>query len=264
MSIQLKFGTFLLDKTNGVTISDFQPKSDSRIPEYVIPRMDGAYMDESKLEPISVSMNGLLKGSSISDARTKFDALMAAINGGKQDLYYFDDRYLKDCQKESFGYHLEEGLSIYTFKLTFKGGVPFWVSTSESDDEEVVSSSPHSYIIAMGGNAYVKPMIIIAADQGSEVSNIQLENVTDILGTTHLDVGIYTQIRLHIAEALITIDGTQYDLEIPSNTVKLVHQFIIEPQEAKVLILDFDIKESVHKTGSDKYILHPTIKVIEE
>jgi len=208
MSIQLKFGTFLLDKTNGVTISDFQPKSDSRIPEYVIPRMDGAYMDESKLEPISVSMNGLLKGSSISDARTKFDALMAAINGGKQDLYYFDDRYLKDCQKESFGYHLEEGLSIYTFKLTFKGGVPFWVSTSESDDEEVVSSSPHSYIIAMGGNAYVKPMIIIAADQGSEVSNIQLENVTteELLAYTGT-IAIGDELVIDCEELTVDNDG---------------------------------------------------------
>jgi len=30
------------------------------------------------------------------------------------------------------------------------------------------------------------------------------------------------------------------------------------------LTLDFDIHESVHKTGSDNYIMKPTIKVIQE
>ena len=79
-----------------------------------------------------------------------------------------------------------------------------------------------------------------------------------------LEIGIYTQIRLHIDEALVTIDNVQYNLEIPSKTVKLVHQFIIEPEDTTTLILDFDIQESVHRTGSDKYILQPTIQVIQE
>ncbi len=93
---------------------------------------------------------------------------------------------------------------------------------------------------------------------------IELENVTDILGEQDLDAGIYTQIRLNIDKALVTIDDVEYDLMIPSNTVKLVNAFWINETETTSLILDFDIHESVHKTGNNKYILQPTIRVIEE
>ncbi len=118
------------------------------------------------------------------------------------------------------------------------------------------------HIAAGGNNSSAEWVTVINESQQFDL--IQLVNVTDILASTLLDVGIYTQIRLHIAEALVTIDDIQYDLEIPSKTVKLVCQFIIEPENTTTLILDFDIQESVHKTGSDKYILQPTIKVIEE
>lgn len=117
--------------------------------------------------------------------------------------------------------------------------------------------------IASGGNNSSAEWITVI-NESQQFDLIQLENITDFLGNTTLDVGIYTQIRLHIAEALVTIDGEQYDLEIPSKTVKLVNQFIIEPGMTTTLILDFDIKDSVHKTGSNKYILQPTIRVIEE
>lgn len=117
--------------------------------------------------------------------------------------------------------------------------------------------------IAAGGNNSTAYWVTVV-NETKQFDLIQLENVTDILGNTSLDIGIYTQIRLHIAEALVTIDGVEYDLEIPSKTIKLVHQFNIEPQEITTLILDFDIKESVHKTGNDKYILQPTIRVFEE
>ena len=84
------------------------------------------------------------------------------------------------------------------------------------------------------------------------------------LGSQNLTAGIYTQIRLDVDEALVTINGTQYDLEIPSKTVKLVNNFRISENETTTLTLDFDIQESVHKTGNDKYIMRPTIRVIEE
>ena len=118
--------------------------------------------------------------------------------------------------------------------------------------------------IAVGGTNNSTGEWVTVVNESQQFDLILLENVTDILGSQLLDVGIYTQIRLHIAEALVTIDGEQYDLEIPSGNVKLTHQFIIEPDTITSLILDFDIHESVHETGSGKYILQPTIKVIQE
>ena len=96
---------------------------------------------------------------------------------------------------------------------------------------------------------------------------ISLQNVTDLLGEKNLSTGKYTQIRLIITKAIITINNIGkievHDLKIPSNKVKLIKPFWIYENETTVLTLDFNVYESVHKTGKDKYIMKPTIKVIQ-
>ena len=97
---------------------------------------------------------------------------------------------------------------------------------------------------------------------------IALQDVKEELGLKNLSVGKYTQIRLTVEKAEITINNSGdievHDLKIPSNKVKLIKSFWIYKDETTVLTLDFDVYESVHKTGSDKYIMKPTIKVIQE
>lgn len=93
---------------------------------------------------------------------------------------------------------------------------------------------------------------------------IALENVTELFGTANLSAGWYTQIRLFVEEALVTIDGVQYDLDISPQHVKLIKPWKIVDGETLVLLLDFDVQKSVHKTGSGKYKMKPTIKVIQE
>jgi hypothetical protein len=92
---------------------------------------------------------------------------------------------------------------------------------------------------------------------------IALQDVTDVLGEEELTAGKYT-----VEKAEITINNSGeievHDLKIPSNKVKLIKSFWIYEDEATVLTLDFDVYESVHKAGKDKYIMRPTIKVIQE
>ncbi len=93
---------------------------------------------------------------------------------------------------------------------------------------------------------------------------IALVDVTELFGTANLSAGWYTQIRLNVDEALVTIDGIQYDLEIPSKTVKLIKPFKIDANQTTTLTLDFDVQKSIRETGSGKYIMRPRIKVIQE
>ncbi len=97
---------------------------------------------------------------------------------------------------------------------------------------------------------------------------IALQDVKELLGQKNLSAGKYTQIRLTVEKAEITINNSGeievHDLKIPSNKVKLIKSFWIYEDEATVLTLDFDVYESVHKAGKDKYIMRPTIKVIQE
>ena len=96
---------------------------------------------------------------------------------------------------------------------------------------------------------------------------IALQNVSELLGEENLTAGKYTQIRLIVEAAEITINNSGekevHNLKIPSNKVKLIKSFWIYENETTGLTLDFDVYKSVHKTGKDKYIMKPTIKVIE-
>jgi len=93
---------------------------------------------------------------------------------------------------------------------------------------------------------------------------IKIKDVKELLGNSELKAGKYTQVRLNVDKALVTIDGTEYDLTIPSKTVKLVKPFNIVEKQTTTLTLDFDANESIKSAGKDKYLMNPTIKVIQE
>jgi hypothetical protein len=93
---------------------------------------------------------------------------------------------------------------------------------------------------------------------------IQLIDVKEVFDEEELSAGWYTQIRLIVESALVTIDGIEYNLKIPSKKVKLISPFEIVVNETTTLTLDFDVYESIHQTGNDKYIMKPTIRVIHE
>jgi len=93
---------------------------------------------------------------------------------------------------------------------------------------------------------------------------IELINVTAALGEADLGVGKYTQVRLSIDRAVVTIDGAAYDLEVPSDKLKLTKGFTIEAGKTTTLTLDFDAKESIKESGEGDYKLRPTIKIIQE
>lgn len=93
---------------------------------------------------------------------------------------------------------------------------------------------------------------------------VAIKDITGFLGETQLNVGKYTQIRLTVDNALVTIDGKESDLTIPSKTVKIVRPFDVVAGETLTLTLDFDAQESIKSTGKETYIMNPTIKILQE
>ena len=110
-----------------------------------------------------------------------------------------------------------------------------------------------------------------------------VNGITEILSEDELEAGTYQQIRLIIgktaesenningephpdANYVVLKDGSYGHLKIPSGYqtgVILVHNFVVEDGSFVDLVLDFEACKSVVETGSGKYILNPTIKVIE-
>lgn len=93
---------------------------------------------------------------------------------------------------------------------------------------------------------------------------IALKDIKEVLGSKKLTAGKYTQIRLSVDEAIVTIDEVEYNLNIPSKEIKLTHGFNIVKGETTTLTLDFDAAESIKSTGKDNYVMNPTIKIIQE
>jgi hypothetical protein len=117
-----------------------------------------------------------------------------------------------------------------------------------------------------------------------------VNGVTETIGVADLPAGTYHQMRLMIgtqsdngAESvkgfnilgeehpyvnyLIDNDDKAQDLKVPSGVqsgIKLVREFEITANEVTELVLDFDAQRSIVKAGKkDKYILKPTIKVLD-
>ncbi|MBW2566324.1 MAG: DUF4382 domain-containing protein [Deltaproteobacteria bacterium] len=107
-----------------------------------------------------------------------------------------------------------------------------------------------------------------------------VDGVLAQLAIINLEIGQYTQMRLVIettkpedhpyANYIVHCapdDTETHELKIPSGDQtgeKLVHPFTIVEDLTVDLILDFDAQRSVHVAGtSGKYILKPTIKVID-
>jgi len=100
---------------------------------------------------------------------------------------------------------------------------------------------------------------------------LTLQNgTTASLGAFFLAPGKYNQIRLHLnTNNFIEIDlgfGPQLKpLETPSAThtgIKLVNEFEVTEDGDTTITIDFDASKSIIVTGSNKYILKPTIRTL--
>lgn len=111
-----------------------------------------------------------------------------------------------------------------------------------------------------------------------------VNGVMEKLGTSPLDAGVYTQMRLILKDTpdsgtnllgqahpypsyIIDQQDAVHELKVPSGYqtgIKLVHSFEVIKGLTVDLILDFDAAKSVVQAGnSGKYLLKPTIKVID-
>lgn len=87
-----------------------------------------------------------------------------------------------------------------------------------------------------------------------------------VVGEIELDPGHYSQIRIMLESATITVDGVTSALSIMSGEesgVKLVNAFTIEANTITELMVDFDAGQSVWESpaGSGSYRLQPTLRI---
>jgi hypothetical protein len=118
-----------------------------------------------------------------------------------------------------------------------------------------------------GGWMDVMPDSLSEAERTFDLLEL-VNGVEAVLGEVVLEAGQYTQIRLMIESATITISGETSPLFIPSGMqsgLKLIHPFTIRTNEVTALTLDFDAARSVYEAppASGNYRLKPTVRVVQ-
>ena len=218
--------------------------------------------DDDEIENIDEYDDGFIadgNGPYYADIGEDIDFNGTAIDGIEPYNYTWDF----GDGNSSYGQNVTHNYSnngTYTVNLTVKDNdtiskLDWYLTTAtigEVDDDDDTSTAGWYTIV----------------NESQEFDLIALQNVTDILGEENLSTGKYTQIRLTVEQAEITINNSGtievHDMEIPSSKVKLIKSFWINEDETTVLTLDFDVYESVHQTGNNKFIMRPTIKIISE
>lgn len=86
------------------------------------------------------------------------------------------------------------------------------------------------------------------------------QGLKDLLGEKTLETGKYTQIRFEVKEVKAVINGEEFDVEVPSDKLKIVSNFEVIAGKETEMIIDFS-PESVIKSGNT-YKLKPVLKLL--
>ena len=84
------------------------------------------------------------------------------------------------------------------------------------------------------------------------------------LGGADVEAGKYTQIRIHVDRAYGVANGSEVNLSVPSNTLKITRPWTVEAGGETLLTVDFELDKSIHRTGQGKYMLKPVLKLSVE
>ncbi len=129
----------------------------------------------------------------------------------------------------------------------------------EAIDSLVVQVAKIEAHLAAGSNS--RWVTLVEEPQSFDLIELA-EGVQKNLGSQAVDAGTYTQIRVTITRATVTVDGAEYDVSVPSGTLKFVRPFKVEADETKAIILDFDGKRSIDVNGTGEYVLKPTANLL--
>ena len=93
---------------------------------------------------------------------------------------------------------------------------------------------------------------------------LTITGVEQFLGTSDVEAGKYTQVRLVLEAITVGLEGEEelFEATLPSNELKLVHPFSVVEGEMTVIVIDFDAEKMVNITGAGKVMVKPVVKLI--
>ena len=81
-----------------------------------------------------------------------------------------------------------------------------------------------------------------------------------LMAQANLSPGTYDQVRMDIGSVTITDDNGTHEAKLPSNELVLNTQLLVHEKESSSAEFDFNVNDSLHKTGNGEYILAPVVR----
>jgi len=104
--------------------------------------------------------------------------------------------------------------------------------------------------------------ITIPLSDNTTFNLLDIMGVEQFLGTSDVDAGKYTQVRLVIDTIEVGLGGGKpEEATLPSNELKIVHPFKVAAGAATALIVDFEADRMVNVTGAGKIMVKPVVNL---
>jgi hypothetical protein len=177
---QLQFNSYTLPRTFYVS----ERPTNRNVPNAKLPRADGARTITGYLDEKRFSVKGYLIGgyeiipTGNADLRTQLDTLKAALNGGPSTFTMSSDRYWRNCQVANFkeDYDPTGQGRFCDIDFDILTGDPFQYDTTNQTATHSVSSSPTTWTVTAGGNAYALPQISVTMSSTGTVDALLTNN----------------------------------------------------------------------------------------
>ena len=80
---------------------------------------------------------------------------------------------------------------------------------------------------------------------------IEIKDIEQILGEAGIEPGNYDRIRMRIESVKLVIDGGSLEADIPDRQLTLSQSFEVEEGEKIVVVLDFDVDQSIKRENGN-------------
>ena len=90
---------------------------------------------------------------------------------------------------------------------------------------------------------------------------LKVAGIEETLGSAELQAGKYVQTRLHISRVVVTVNGREIEVKVPSDAIRIVGPVPVVTGETTIATLDFDARKSVVFTAG-RVQVKPTIKLL--
>ena len=177
----LKFSTY--DFPAGFSVASNPSNSILEVTQR--PYADGAIVGTPLLSEKIITIRGTLFATTASDMRTQMDALLAAVNSGRQKLYLWDDRYIY-ATKRSFSTNYDpSSFDRYCdVAIDFVCDVGLFEAETVSTDTWATPANNATRSITNAGGAFAMPTFAITFTGTSGVVGLAIGSDSFVFSAT--------------------------------------------------------------------------------